>query len=616
MLGSGGGPLSVRVLPAIGFALTRRSHHNAVSKGSCQKTWRRIFRVDPTKCARDRRYHHTAAFRRSVGPAHLTNPWCYLPAMRFRSQALYDDVFRQSIEGSREFWAQKAAYLAWDTKWDMILDDRDVFFPKWFAGGKISVCYNAVDRHVEAGLGERVAIIHDSPVTNSITKITYSELQKQVSQVAGVLHEWGVQKGDRVIIYMPMIPESIYGMLACSRIGAVHSLVFGGFSAQELAVRISHAQAVVCLSANFGIEPKRTVPYKDILDDAINMSQHKPKKCLIFERPGQETIPMTKGRDEFWREATARARPVGCTAIDATDPLYLIYTSGTTGVPKAIVRPAGGHAVNLLYTMHSVYGIREGDTWWAASDLGWVVGHSYICYGPLLKGITTVLYEGKPVGTPDVSSYFRVIDQHGVSGMFSAPTAVRIIRKEDPNCQTSKKYGMEKLRYVFLAGERCDIETLKWAQRAFRVPALDHWWQTETGSPLTATCVGLGNPLKVPDEATGLPVPGWDVRVLLDDGLEAAPLQMGNVAVKLPLPPGALSTLYKADDVFIEKYFTKFPGYYDTMDTGMVHQNGYISIFSRNDDVINVAGHRLSTSQIEEAQLLTLKTCARSWSKS
>lgn len=514
---------------------------------------------------------------------------------------LYARECRRAVEEPDLFWAETAARLTWYRKWDTVLDQSRKPRVKWFPGGEISVCYNAVDRHVEAGRGDKVAIIYDSPVTKTVTKITYKELQDQVSRVAGVLKKWGIRKGDRVVIYMPMIPETIYAMLACARIGAVHSLVFGGFAAKELAVRINHAQADACLSANFGIEPKRTVPYKTILDEAIEISEYKPKKCLIFMRPGQADVPMTPGRDEVWQEAVYAAQPADCVPIEAMEPLYILYTSGTTGLPKAVVRPCGGHAVNLLYTLEKVYGVKDDDVWWAASDLGWVVGHSYICYAPLLKGVTTVLYEGKPVGTPDASSFFRVVKEHGVCGMFTAPTAMRVIRKEDPEGLLGKKFHGKKLRHLFLAGERCDQETLHWAEKAFGVPALDNWWQTETGSPVTSTCVGLGNTMQVPEEATGLPVPGWNVKVLLEDGLEAAPNQLGNVAIRLPMPPGALSTLFRSDDVFIVKYFEKYPGYYDTMDTGMLHKNGYLSIFSRSDDVINVAGHRLSTSQIEEA---------------
>ncbi|XP_042142425.1 acyl-CoA synthetase short-chain family member 3, mitochondrial [Ixodes scapularis] len=470
-----------------------------------------------------------------------------------------------------------------------------------FPGGEISVCYNAVDRHVEAGKGDKVAIIHDSPVTQTVTKITYTQLKEQVSKVASVLSKWGIKKGDRVIIYMPMIPESVYGMLACARIGAVHSLVFGGFAAKELAVRINHAQAEACLSVNFGIEAKKLVPYKAILDEAISLSEYKPKKCLIFLRgENDRDVPMTAGRDEIWQDVVRGAHPVDCVPIEAMEPLYLLYTSGTTGLPKAVVRPAGGHAVNLLWTLENVYGVRDNDIWWTASDLAWAVGHSCICYAPLLKGVTTVLYEGKPVGTPDASSFFRVIKQHGVCGMFSAPTAMRVIRKEDPEGCFAKKFPMKQLRQVFLGGERCDQGTRSWTAKTFGVPVLVDWGQTEMGSPATATCVGLGNSMDVPEEATGVPVPGWDVRVLLDDGLEAAPNQLGTVAVRLPLPPGAFSTLFRADDAFVVKYFEKFPGYYDTMDIGIRHKNGYISILSRSDDVINVAGHRLSTFQIEE----------------
>ncbi|XP_040078418.1 acyl-CoA synthetase short-chain family member 3, mitochondrial [Ixodes scapularis] len=566
---------------------------------------------------------------------------------------VYDKTYQRSIELPEVFWRQVAENLVWERKWTRVVDDVKRPFTKWFPGGEISVCYNAVDRHVEAGKGDKVALIHDSPVTQTVTKITYKQLKGQVSKVASVLSKWGIKKGDRVIIYMPMIPESVYGMLACARIGAVHSLVFGGFAAKELAVRINHAQADACLSVNFGIEAKRLVPYKTILDEAISLSEYKPKKCLIFMRGEEDRdVPMTAGRDEIWQDVVRGAHPVDCVPIEAMEPLYLLYTSGTTGLPKAVVRPAGGHAVNLLWTLENVYGVRDNDTWWAASDLGWVVGHSYICYAPLLKGVTTVLYEGKPVGTPDASSFFRVIKQHGVCGMFSAPTAMRVIRKEvsvkgniiifergtcmdcpnsgsteiygsrigqmlfscvphycilqcpqpakDPEGCFAKNFPMKQLRQVFLAGERCDQGTLSWTAKTFGVPALDNWWQTETGSPVTATCVGLGNSMDVPEEATGVPVPGWDVRVLLDDGLEAAPNQLGTVAVRLPLPPGAFSTLFRADDAFVVKYFEKFPGYYDTMDIGIRHKNGYISILSRNDDVINVAGHRLSTFQIEE----------------
>nr|XP_033807797.1 acyl-CoA synthetase short-chain family member 3, mitochondrial isoform X2 [Geotrypetes seraphini]XP_033807798.1 acyl-CoA synthetase short-chain family member 3, mitochondrial isoform X2 [Geotrypetes seraphini]XP_033807799.1 acyl-CoA synthetase short-chain family member 3, mitochondrial isoform X2 [Geotrypetes seraphini] len=433
--------------------------------------------------------------------------------------------------------------------------------------------------------------------------VTYQEVHTQVSKLAGVLVKHGVKKGDRVVIYMPMIPQAMYTMLACARLGAIHSLIFGGFAPKELSVRIDHAKPKIVVTASFGIEPGRRVEYKPLVEKALELSQHSPEKLLVYNRSNTETLPLVPGRDLDWNEETANAKPHDCVPVSSEHPLYILYTSGTTGSPKGVVRPTGGYAVMLNWTMSYVYGLQPGEVWWAASDLGWVVGHSYICYAPLLHGNTTVLYEGKPVGTPDAGAYFRVLSEHGVSAMFTAPTALRAIRQQDPEADLGKKYSLTRFRTLFVAGERCDVETLEWSKKIFKVPVLDHWWQTETGSAITASCIGLGNSTAPPAGQAGKPVPGYNVMILDNNMQQTKPKTLGNIVVKLPLPPGAFSSLWENEEAFKNIYFQKFPGYYDTMDAGYMDEEGYLYVLSRVDDVINVAGHRLSAGALEESVL-------------
>ncbi|KAM8974547.1 acyl-CoA synthetase short-chain family member 3, mitochondrial [Pelodytes ibericus] len=516
----------------------------------------------------------------------------------------YEQVFRASVQDPESVWGKAAEGITWFKPWTKTKDSSNPPFTKWFIDGELNVCYNALDRHIENGRGDQIAVIHDSPVTDSKQNITYKEMHEQVSRLAGVLAKHGVKKGDRVVIYMPMIPQAMYTMLACARIGAVHSLIFGGFAPKELSVRIDHAKPKMIVTASFGIEPGRKVEYVPLVERALEMVQYKPEKVLIYRRPNTECAPLIAGRHLDWTEEIAKAHPHDCVAVSSGHPLYVLYTSGTTGLPKGVVRCTAGYAVMLNWTMSAVYGLNPGEVWWAASDLGWVVGHSYICYGPLLHGNSSVLYEGKPVGTPDASAYFRVLSEHGVAAMFTAPTAIRAIRQQDPEAALGKKYSLEKFRTLFVAGERCDVETLEWSKKIFKVPVLDHWWQTETGSPMTATCVGLGNSLTPPAGQAGKPVPGYNVKVLNDNMEEVKPNTLGNIVVKLPLPPGAFSTLWENEDMFKDLYFQKFPGFYDTMDAGYVDENGYVYVLSRVDDVINVAGHRLSAGAIEESVML------------
>nr|XP_057933138.1 acyl-CoA synthetase short-chain family member 3, mitochondrial isoform X2 [Doryrhamphus excisus]XP_057933139.1 acyl-CoA synthetase short-chain family member 3, mitochondrial isoform X2 [Doryrhamphus excisus] len=467
------------------------------------------------------------------------------------------------------------------------------------------MCYNAVDRHVEGGRGGQAAIVYDSPVTGSKRSITYGELQEQVSRLAGVLTKNGVRKGDMVVIYMPMVPQAVYAMLACARIGAPHSLIFGGFASRELSVRINHAKPKMIITATFGVEPGRRVAYVPLVEKALQLSSHRPSSVLIYRRDETETERASISGDLAldWDEEMAAARPHDCVPVASSHPLYILYTSGTTGTPKGVVRDTGGCAVMLKWTMSNVYGLRPGEVWWAASDLGWVVGHSYICYAPLLHGNTTILYEGKPVGTPDAGAFFRVLSEHQAAGMFTAPTAIRAIRQQDPRAESAATYPLPKLRSLFLAGERCDVETLEWAKRSFRVPVLDHWWQTETGSPITSTCVGLGNSLTPPAGQAGKPVPGYNVSVIDEHMGQVKPGTLGNIVVRLPLPPGAAASLWQNSQLFKEIYFSRFPGFYDTMDAGYVDDEGFLYIMSRSDDVINVAGHRLSAGALEESVL-------------
>ena len=510
----------------------------------------------------------------------------------------YDAVYTRWLNDPENFWAEAAEAVHWDKKWDRVLDDSRPPFYRWFPGGFLNTCYNALDRHVESGRADQPALIYDSPVTETVQTFTYRELLDQVARFAGVLSAQGVQKGDRVIIYMPMVPEAIVAMLACARIGAIHSVVFGGFASHELANRITDARPKVIVSASCGIEVGRIIPYKPLLDKAIELAAVKPERCIIVQRP-QEKASMIGGRDLDWSEEMARAKPAGCVPVRATDPLYILYTSGTTGMPKGIVRDNGGHLVALKWSMQHIYGVEPGEVYWAASDVGWVVGHSYIVYAPLFNGNTTVLYEGKPVGTPDAGAFWRVVSQHGVKVLFTAPTAFRAIKREDPNGEFMRKYDLSGFRTLFLAGERCDPDTLLWAQKQLGVPVIDHWWQTETGWPIGANCIGLGMLPVKPGSCTKA-VPGYDVRVLGDDGRELPPAQIGSIVIKLPLPPGCLPTLWNNDEGYRKAYLARFPGYYLTADAGYKDEDGYLWVMTRTDDIINVAGHRLSTGALEE----------------
>ncbi|WP_113702511.1 propionyl-CoA synthetase [Nonomuraea lactucae] len=506
----------------------------------------------------------------------------------------YDDAYRRSIDEPERFWAEAARGIDWDVPPETVLGDDG----RWFPDGRLNTCHNALDRHVAAGHGDRVALVYDSPVTGTVRNFTYAELLDRVARTAGMLRDLGVGAGDTVVIYMPMVPEAVVAMLACARLGAVHSVVFGGFAAAELAVRIDHARPAVVLSASCGIEPTRLVEYKPLLDAALEQAEHRPRHCVILQRP-QHPASLVEGRDLDWETAVSAATPAGCTAVAATDPLYILYTSGTTGAPKGVVRDNGGHAVALHWSMSSVYGTAPGEVFWAASDVGWVVGHSYIVYGPLMAGCTTVLYEGKPVGTPDPGAFWRVVAMHGVRTLFTAPTAIRAIKKEDPTGDFAKKWDLSGLRYLFLAGERLDPDTYHWAGDLLGIPVIDHWWQTETGWPVAANCVGLG-PLPVKPGSPTKPVPGYDVRILDSSGADCPPGTEGAVTIKLPLPPGTLPTLYRDDARFTESYLSRYPGHYLTGDGGYIDAEGYLYVMGRIDDVINVAGHRLSTGQMEE----------------
>ena len=512
--------------------------------------------------------------------------------------ALYNEVYARSIRDPRAFWARAAEDIAWDTRWDQVLDDSRAPFVRWFVGGTLNTCYNALDRHVDRGRGKQPALIYDSPLTGVVRTFTYAELRDRVARVAGALRAHGVAKGDRVIIYMPGVPDAICGMLACARLGAVHSVVFGGFAPKELASRIDDAKPSVILTASCGIEPSRVVEYKPLLDRAIEMAAHKPRHCIVLQR-AQARATMVPGRDVDWEEAVAAAAPAECVPVAATDPLYIHYTSGTTGIPKGVVRDNGGHAVALYWSMQHVFAAGAGEVFWAASDIGWTVGHGYIVYGPLLCGATTILYEGKPVGTPDPGAFWRVCSQHGVSVLFTAPTAFRAIKREDPEGRFMRQYDLSRFRLLFLAGERCDPDTLLWAQSKLGVPVIDHWWQTELGWPALANCVGIGM-LPVKPGSPTRPVPGYDIRVVGDDGVEIGPGQIGRIVIKLPLPPGALPTLWHNDEGFVRSYLEQCPGYYLTGDAGYTDEDGYFYVMSRIDDIINVAGHRLSTGGMEE----------------
>ncbi|MFI5374272.1 MAG: propionyl-CoA synthetase [Candidatus Rokuibacteriota bacterium] len=511
---------------------------------------------------------------------------------------IYDEVYQRARRDPEGFWAAAAEDIHWERRWDRVLDSTRPPYYRWFQGGRLNTCYNALDLHVDRGRGKQLALIYDSPVTQTVRSFTYFELRDQVARFAGALRRQGVAQGDRVIIYMPMVPEAVIAMLACARLGAIHSVVFGGFAPKELATRIDDAKPSLMLSASCGIEGSRVIPYKPLLDQAIDMASHKPTRCLILQRP-METARMLPGRDVDWQEAVAAASPVECVPVAATDPLYILYTSGTTGIPKGVVRDNGGHAVALKWSMGAVYGMGAGEVYWAASDIGWVVGHSYIVYAPLLKGCTTILYEGKPVGTPDPGAFWRVCAQHGVNALFTAPTAFRAIKKEDPRGEHMGRYDLSRFRTLFLAGERCDPDTLIWARERLAVPVVDHWWQTETGWPMAANCVGLGMLPVKPGSPTKV-VPGYDIQVLGDDNREVPAGQIGSIAVKLPMPPGCLPTLWHNDAGYERSYLERHPGFYLTGDAGYKDEDEYIYIMSRVDDIINVAGHRLSTGAMEE----------------
>ncbi|MEO1453257.1 MAG: propionate-CoA ligase PrpE [Pseudomonadota bacterium] len=510
----------------------------------------------------------------------------------------YKEVHAAWQADPEAFWMDAADAIDWDTKPSKALFDDNAPLYEWFVDGKTNTCWNAVDRHVEAGHGDRTAIIYDSPVTHTKHTITYGELQTRVASLAGALRTKGIEKGDRVIIYMPMVPEALEAMLACARLGAIHSVVFGGFAAHELAVRIDDATPKAIIAASCGIEPGRVVHYKPLLDGAIDQAAHKPDFCVIFQRE-QEVAHLDKGRDVDWHAFQYGVEPADCVPVAGNHPAYILYTSGTTGQPKGVVRPTGGHMVALHWTMKNIYNVEPGDVYWAASDVGWVVGHSYICYAPLLYGCTTVVFEGKPVGTPDAGTFWRMIEEHKIKVLFTAPTAFRAIKREDPKGELVGNYDLSSLQSLFLAGERADPDTIEWAQRLLKVPVIDHWWQTETGYAIAANPLGIEElPVKIGSPSVSMP--GWDVQILDEAGHPVPPGTLGAIAVKLPLPPGTLPTLWNAEARFRKSYLDHFPGYYETGDAGYVDEDGYLYIMARTDDVINVAGHRLSTGAMEE----------------
>lgn len=509
----------------------------------------------------------------------------------------YRDLFNASLENPSAFWAEAAKAVTWTREPQQILDDSNPPFYRWFPDGELNTCANALDRHVDGGRAEQPALIYDSPVTGSQRIYTYRQLLDETARFAGVLRGLGVDKGDRVVIYMPMVPEAVIAMLACARLGAVHSVVFGGFAAHELAARIDDARPAVIVTASCGVEPTRIVSYKPMVDAALEMAEHAPPACVVLQRD-QQPCELLAGRDLDWRELMASAAPVDPEPVAATDPLYVLYTSGTTGKPKGIVRDNGGHAVALLWSMRHIYDTQPGDTYWAASDVGWVVGHSYIVYGPLMLGATTVLYEGKPVGTPDPGAFWRVVSEHGVKALFSAPTALRAIRKEDPDGVFIGRYDLSGFKYLFQAGERLDPDTYRWASEKLGIPVVDHWWQTETGWAIAANPVGVeAMPIKAGSPT--VPMPGYDVHVLHVDGSACGPNEEGAICIRLPLPPGTLPTLWGDDDRYEAAYLCEHPGYYLTGDGGYLDEDGYLFVMGRIDDVINVAGHRLSTGSIE-----------------
>ncbi|MDE9450969.1 propionyl-CoA synthetase [Aliiroseovarius sp. Z3] len=510
----------------------------------------------------------------------------------------YKDVYAAWQADPEAFWMDAAQAISWDKAPSKALFDENAPLYEWFADGMVNTCYNAVDRHVEGGRGDQVAIIYDSPITGRQAKITYAELQTRVAALAGALKAKGIEKGDRVIIYMPMVPEALMAMLAVTRIGAVHSVVFGGFASNELAVRIDDAKPKAIIAASCGIEPGRVIAYKPLLDGAIDIADHKPDFTVILQR--EEAIAdLTSGRDFDWAELEASAKPADCVPVEGNHPAYILYTSGTTGQPKGVIRHTGGHLVALNWTMKNLYNVDPGDVFWAASDVGWVVGHSYITYGPLVHGNTTIVFEGKPVGTPDAGTFWRVISEHNVKTFFTAPTAFRAVKREDPKGAFVKKYDLSSLKQVYLAGERADPDTIVWAQDQLNVPVIDHWWQTETGYAIAANPLGIEE-LPVKLGSPSVPMPGYDVQILDEGGHPMAAGELGAIAIKLPLPPGTLPTLWNAEERFKSSYLNTFPGYYETGDAGYKDEDGYLYIMARTDDVINVAGHRLSTGAMEE----------------
>ena len=510
----------------------------------------------------------------------------------------YDEVYAQWRSDPEGFWAAAAESVHWYRRWDTVLDSSNEPFYRWFVGGEINTCYNCVDRHVEQGRGDRTALIHDSPVTGTKRVFTYAGLRDEIARFAGVLRRHGIEKGDRVIVYMSMVPEAVVAMMACARIGAVHSVVFGGFAANELATRIDDAKPKMIVATSCGIEPGRIVEYKPMVDEAIRIARHEPDTCIVLQRE-QHAAELVPGRDVDWKDAMAEAEPVDCVPVKATDPLYILYTSGTTGVPKGVVRDNGGHLVALAWSMPNVYGVEPGEVYWAASDLGWAVGHSYIVYAPLAHGCASILFEGKPVGTPDAGAFWRVIAEHGCSVLFTAPTAFRAIKRDDPDGKLIRKHDLGGFRTLFLAGERSDPDTLEWAESRLGVPVVDHWWQTETGWTIGGNYAGLGL-LPVKHGSASKPAPGYDVRIVDDNAREVAAGETGAIVIRLPLPPGSLPTLWNNDEGYLSSYLADFPGYYKTGDAGYKDEDGYLYIMSRTDDIINVAGHRLSTGGMEE----------------
>ncbi len=510
----------------------------------------------------------------------------------------FKDIYQSSIENPEQFWKAISDDIFWFKKPNKILNRSNPPFYKWFEDGKTNTCYNAIDLHIENGLGDKVALIYDSPITGNKSKFTFNELKRRISRFAGALKNQGIKKGDRVVIYMPMIPEAVIAMLACGRIGAVHSVVFGGFASNELASRIDDSKAKLLITASCGFEPGRTVEYRPLVDGAISLAKHKLEKVIFYQRNGHE-IKLKAPLEISWEESLVNAKDTDCVEMNSTDYSYILYTSGTTGVPKGIVRDIGGHIVALKWTMKNIYNINQDDVWWSASDIGWIVGHSYIVYAPLFKGCTTLLFEGKPVGTPDAGVFWRVISEYKIKSLFTAPTAFRAIKKEDPDGKFFNKYDLSSFKSLFLAGERADPDTIKWAENLLKVPVIDHWWQTETSWAISSNCTGI-EMMKTKYGSACKAVPGYDVKIIKSDQTIAKPNEMGDIVVKLPLPPGTFPTLWNADKRYKENYMSNYSGYYQTYDAGHIDEDGYIWIMSRTDDIINVAGHRLSTGAIEE----------------